>query len=110
MYAALTLSGARLWLKLGHIPDQSILDMWWTKWHWDRFSLSTSVLPCLYYSATHLYSFVHLLPTLYSLGNWQHYLSGRWMSIKCYQVSKDKRFQRIGDTGVHVGVDVCVLL
>jgi hypothetical protein len=21
----------------GSIPDQSMWDLWWTKWHWDRF-------------------------------------------------------------------------
>ena len=25
-------------------------DLWWTKWHWDRFSPSTSVFPCQFHS------------------------------------------------------------
>ena len=25
-------------------------DLWWTVWHWDRFSLSTSVFPRHYHS------------------------------------------------------------
>jgi hypothetical protein len=25
-------------------------DLWWTKWHWDGFSPSTSVLPCQFHS------------------------------------------------------------
>jgi hypothetical protein len=25
-------------------------DLWWTKWHWDGFSLSTSVFPCQFHS------------------------------------------------------------
>jgi hypothetical protein len=30
-------------------PDQFVWNLWWTKWHWDRFSLSISfhrVPPC----------------------------------------------------------------
>jgi hypothetical protein len=29
----------------GSIPGEVMWDLWWTKWHWDRFSLSTSVSP-----------------------------------------------------------------
>jgi hypothetical protein len=29
---------------------QSIWDLWWTEWHWDRFSSSTSVFPCQFNS------------------------------------------------------------
>jgi hypothetical protein len=25
-------------------------DLWWTKWHWDRFSQSTSVSPANFHS------------------------------------------------------------
>jgi hypothetical protein len=25
-------------------------DLWWTKWHWDRFSSSISVFPCQFHS------------------------------------------------------------
>jgi len=28
----------------GLILNQSICDLWWTKWHWARISLSTSIL------------------------------------------------------------------
>jgi len=27
----------------GSIPDQSLWDLWWDKWHWDRFYSNTSV-------------------------------------------------------------------
>jgi hypothetical protein len=29
----------------GWIPGQVMWDFWWTKWHWGRFSLCTSVSP-----------------------------------------------------------------
>jgi hypothetical protein len=29
----------------GSIPGQVIWDLWWTVWHWERFSLSASVPP-----------------------------------------------------------------
>jgi hypothetical protein len=25
-------------------------NLWWTKWHWDRFSPNTSVFPCQFHS------------------------------------------------------------
>jgi hypothetical protein len=32
---------------LGLIPGQSMWDLWWKKWHWDRFPPpKTSVFPC----------------------------------------------------------------
>jgi hypothetical protein len=30
---------------LSSSPDQVTWDLWWTTWHWDKFSLSTSVSP-----------------------------------------------------------------
>jgi len=35
---------------VGLIPGQSEWDLWWTKWLWDRFCWSTSVLPCQCFS------------------------------------------------------------
>jgi hypothetical protein len=33
------------------ILGRSMWDLWWTKWHWDRFSpQSTSVFPCQFHS------------------------------------------------------------
>ena len=32
------------------ISGQSMWDFWWTKWHWDMFSLRTSVSTCQYHS------------------------------------------------------------
>jgi hypothetical protein len=32
------------------IPDQFMWDLWWTKWHWDRFSPSSSVFPSQFHS------------------------------------------------------------
>jgi hypothetical protein len=35
----------------GFDPGQSMCDLWWTKWHWDRFfSPSTSVFLCQFHS------------------------------------------------------------
>jgi hypothetical protein len=33
------------------IPGQIMWDLWWTKWHWGRFSASTSVSPANSHSA-----------------------------------------------------------
>jgi hypothetical protein len=31
--------------------SQSMWDLWWTKWHWDKFfPLSTSIFPSQFYS------------------------------------------------------------
>jgi hypothetical protein len=30
---------------LGSIPSQVMWDLWWKKWHWNKFSRSTSVSP-----------------------------------------------------------------
>jgi hypothetical protein len=30
---------------LGSVPGQVMWDLWWTKWHWERFLTSTSVSP-----------------------------------------------------------------
>jgi hypothetical protein len=27
-----------------------MLDLWWTKWHWDRFFSELSVFPCQFHS------------------------------------------------------------
>jgi hypothetical protein len=33
------------------LPGQSMWDLWWTKWHWDRFfPPSSSVFPCQFHS------------------------------------------------------------
>ena len=34
----------------GSIPGQSIWDLWWTKWHWDRFSPVSFIPPVFHYS------------------------------------------------------------
>jgi hypothetical protein len=32
------------------MPDRSMWDLWWTKWHWDRFFFpSTSVFLCQFH-------------------------------------------------------------
>jgi hypothetical protein len=33
------------WLPTAAITGQVMWDLWWTKWHWGRFSLSTSISP-----------------------------------------------------------------
>jgi hypothetical protein len=35
----------------GSIPSQIVCDLWWTKWQWDRFSMSTSIYPTSSHSA-----------------------------------------------------------
>jgi hypothetical protein len=45
-------------LKKRHSLDQSMWDLWWTVWHWDRFSLSTSV------SFPHFHSTFYLCHTV----------------------------------------------
>jgi hypothetical protein len=37
-------------LSLSSSPGQVMWDLWWTKWHWGRFSQSTSVSPANSYS------------------------------------------------------------
>jgi hypothetical protein len=37
---------------LGSIPDQVMWHLWWTKWHWRRFSPSTSISPANSYSTS----------------------------------------------------------
>jgi hypothetical protein len=39
-------------------PVQSVWDWWWTKWHWGRFSQSSLVFPCQYYSIVALYTYI----------------------------------------------------
>ena len=31
------------------IPGQSMWDLWWTNWNWDRFSPVNSIPPVLHY-------------------------------------------------------------
>jgi hypothetical protein len=30
---------------------KSMRDLWWTKWHWDRFFSELSVFPCQFHSS-----------------------------------------------------------
>jgi len=55
---------------LGSIPGQSICGVWWTKWHWDRFSPNTVVFPCTY-APIMLCS--DTLVTSAKLSKWQHH-------------------------------------
>ena len=49
----------------GSILGQPVLDLWWTKLHWNSFSPTTSVFPCQYYSTRFPGSlFIPLPPTL----------------------------------------------
>jgi hypothetical protein len=52
------------------VPDQTVWDLWWTKWHQDSFfseyfSFSVSIMPVLY---TH--SFIHPSLMVYNVCNW----------------------------------------
>jgi hypothetical protein len=54
-----------------------------------RFPISNSVFPCQYHSTNAPYSFIHLLPTLYtaSLNN-RHYVN-TYVYIECYLLNAD---------------------
>jgi hypothetical protein len=34
----------------GSVPGKSMWDLWWTKWHWDRFFFELLVFPCRFHS------------------------------------------------------------
>ena len=53
----LTTSHSRGW---GSIPGQSVWDLWLTKWHWGRFSSSSSVFPCQCSTNAPYSYFIHL--------------------------------------------------
>jgi hypothetical protein len=36
----------------GSFPGQSLLDLWWTKWHCNTYLSTTSLFPCQYHSTT----------------------------------------------------------
>jgi hypothetical protein len=59
------------WEGLGSIPGQSMCDLWWTKWQWDRFfQRVNSVFP---WQSNSPCSLNHLSPALYNLSNWQRH-------------------------------------
>ena len=51
----------------GLFPGQSVLDLWWTKWHWDTSVSSTSIFRCQYCSTTAPCYGINLISTLYNL-------------------------------------------
>jgi hypothetical protein len=70
------------------IPGQSMLDLWWTKWNWDRsffrvlrFALSVSF-------NVHPTHFVHLSQTLHNLSDWQNVVTSHTQFYYCSDVSK----------------------
>jgi hypothetical protein len=50
-------------------PGQSMLDLWWKNWLWDRFSPNNLVVPCQYHSTGASRSIIRPSPTLYKLRN-----------------------------------------
>jgi hypothetical protein len=46
---------------MGSRPGQSVWDLWWTKWHWDRFFSESISFPFQYDSAAVPYSLIHHL-------------------------------------------------
>jgi len=50
----------------GSVPGQYMWDLWWTKWHWDKFLSEYFVFPSHYYSTNTPYAFIHLSRTLYT--------------------------------------------
>ena len=58
---------------LGSISGQSKRDLWWMKDHQDMFSLHTKFsLHQVHAMDTQCSYFIHLLPTLENLRNWEH--------------------------------------
>ena len=53
------------------IPGQSIWDLWWTKWQWNRFLSECLFFPSYYHANISPYSFIHMPPTPYDLGKWE---------------------------------------
>ena len=43
----------------GSITGQYMWDFWWTKWHYYRFSFSTSVFPCQYEATSAAQSIIY---------------------------------------------------
>jgi hypothetical protein len=72
--------GSGSWLPVCHCvgahlhPGQSIWDLWWTEWHWDRFFLSSVVFPIRYHSTVALHT---------------HISSGEWTIVML--VDEDQR-------------------
>ena len=71
----------QLFACMGSVPSQSIWDLWWTKWHWDRsFLFFLSVLEFLthhYRSVSVLQSFIrhwcYIIWATYVVVNWHIY-------------------------------------
>lgn len=53
----------------GSVPGKSMWHLWWTKSHWDRFSLSTSVLPMVTFHCAHSI----ICHCTHNLSNCQHW-------------------------------------
>jgi hypothetical protein len=47
------------------IPSPFVEDLWWTKWHLDRFLSEYSVRACRHHSSSTPHLNIHTLPTLY---------------------------------------------
>jgi hypothetical protein len=52
--------------RFGFEPRSGMWDLWWTKWHWCRFSLSTSVFPASSHP-TDCSTFIIIVPSGLSL-------------------------------------------
>jgi hypothetical protein len=49
------------------LPSQSMWDLWWTKWYWDRFYSEFLGLPCQYHSTVALKTHIIWGRTIYPL-------------------------------------------
>jgi hypothetical protein len=59
----------------GSSPGLVMWDLWWTKWRWGRFSLSTSVSPANLHSTKLLHNHSHLSSGVCTIGQkWPQYL------------------------------------
>jgi len=45
----------------GFIQAQSVCDLWWTKWHWDRSYLTCAAFPIQYHSSILIFILTLLL-------------------------------------------------
>jgi hypothetical protein len=59
--ALLLLCYPRLSLNIPSFPDQSMWDLWWTKWHWDRFDSKYCyfLISVSFHQSLFIHSFIH---------------------------------------------------
>ena len=53
------------------IPCQTLSDLCWTKWYWDRVSADYFRFACQYHSTAASYTFIHVSLTLFNISKWR---------------------------------------